>query len=920
MKKSIRKRVVSFVVALCFLLGGIGILNFGTISLKHASADASAQQNAETGYYYSQLSDSEKKFYDAIEEMETDGILKQGASYDLISNDVVSSSDVQEYANGDSSLLKMFAAAKDAYYLDHPEVFYVDFNNFALNLSKKANGSYIATIGASRTNSYLAEGFSTQTLQEAIDLFVGDNGLKKFIPAEQLASDYEEIVYVNSKLVELTEYGFSEDANGAFVRSVFGAVNGGLLSSEGYARTFKACMDELEIECVQVVGYKTSEEGDAFEPHSWNYVKLGTNWYAVDVAANVQSLTSSDEYLLIGSNKFFKSYIEDCVVSNHGKTFECPTLQAKNIENSPLVVKTSYTDTELTVKVSYNGKSASELAADGLYYLVVFYPTIQGGVINNGAATAISAKEVGQNITGESTEVVSASRPMVKIGVTTVAPDQNDMFYSNLTDQSLICYEVIENELYGTTAGTTNPKTFVSAKSLGTDTVYQNASEQVLQVEDSYEISLTFDTDVKKAIDALSVGVRVYSLESANISTYALIENVVWDSQTPNVVKFTFTPSNLYMHNGIEYKFATTNLIRADGNAYIEPMSASIKFESQSFTLSKVISGDRLFIDVYTQPTLIDDTDLNFASGEWQTSGGVVYSEDHISQLTLVSSQPTAKENKDMVAGVKAFSELDENELLSSETFNLEINLCGKVQTIPRGSYVKIAFGFPKGYSYRSLSQGVKFVVYHFNDVENGLIDYSNPEVIDCTVTEYGVVITVDSLSSFMVAAVKDSAITTSKTIYARATNNFGKIENLTEVFTSKLVNTIEKDASTTYLITPEIGYQIDYVLLNGKDVTSKVEDGELDIFDAELVENNILEVAFVSTEIAEDEVENEVSNLNKNFAQNQKLNKVVANTSETPEKNNTVLIVVIIVSSVVVAIAATAVVIVIVKKKAGKK
>lgn len=919
MKKSIRKRVVSFMVALCFLLGGIGVLNFGTISLNHASADVQTQQNLKTGYYYTQLSSSEKKFYDAIAEMKTEGVLKQNASYDLISNNVVSSSEVQEYANGNSSLLKMFASAKDAYYLDHPEVFYVNFDNLALNLSKKANGSYVATIGANRTNSYLAEGFSTQTVQTAIDLFNGNDGLKTLLPEEELPSDYEEIVYVNSKLIELTEYGFSDDATGAFVRSAYGAVNGGLLVSEGYAKTFKACMDELGIECVQAVGYKTSEEGDAFEPRSWNYVKIETEWYAVDVSANVQSLTSSEECLLIGSNEFFKSYIEDCVLSNHGKVFECPTLTEKNIANAPLNITTSYSEKALTVKVSYNGKSATELVNDG-YYLVMFYPTVQGGVINNGAATAISAKEVGQNVTGESTEIIDASKPMVKVGVTTVAPDQNNMFYSNLTDQNLICYEIIENELYGTTSDVTNPKTTVSAKSLGTDTIYQNASEQVLQVEDSYEITLTFETDVKKAIDALSAGVRVYSLESANISTHVLIENVVWDSQTPNVVKFTFTPSKLYMHNGIEYKFATTNLIRSDGNAYIEPMSASIKFERQSFTLSRVISGDRLFIDVCAVPTLIDDADLNFASGEWQTSDGVVYSEDHITQLTLVSSKPSAKENKDMIAGVKEFSELDENELLSSESFNLEINLCAKVQTIPRGSYLKIAFGFPEGYSYKSLSQGVKFVVYHFNDVENGLTNYANPEVLDCTATEYGLVVTVDSLSSFMVAAVKDSAVTTSKTIYARTINNFGKIENLTEVFTSKLVNTVESNASTTYLITPETGYEIDYVLLNGKDITDKVEDGELDISDADLVANNTLEVAFVLTEIAEDEVENGVSNLNKNFAQNQKLNKVISNTSETPEKNNTVVIVLIIVGSVVVAVAATLTVIVVVKKKASKK
>ncbi|MDO4975117.1 MAG: transglutaminase domain-containing protein, partial [Alphaproteobacteria bacterium] len=84
---------------------------------------------------------------------------------------------------------------------------------------------------------------------------------------------------------------------------------------EGYARTFKYLMDELEIPCVLVSGIAVDEDGKS-ERHAWNYVYLKNDWYAIDVTWDDPIIIGNGrvdsnikyKYFLKGSNTMNKDH------------------------------------------------------------------------------------------------------------------------------------------------------------------------------------------------------------------------------------------------------------------------------------------------------------------------------------------------------------------------------------------------------------------------------------------------------------------------------------------------------------------------------------------------------------------------------------------------------------------------------------
>ena len=74
------------------------------------------------------------------------------------------------------------------------------------------------------------------------------------------------------------------------------------------------------------------------ESHAWNYVKIDEKWYAVDVTWNDPIIKGGAkptnelkyEYLLKGSEKFFKNHTEDGYLSENSIKFVVPTLEKKD--------------------------------------------------------------------------------------------------------------------------------------------------------------------------------------------------------------------------------------------------------------------------------------------------------------------------------------------------------------------------------------------------------------------------------------------------------------------------------------------------------------------------------------------------------------------------------------------------------------
>ncbi len=97
---------------------------------------------------------------------------------------------------------------------------------------------------------------------------------KVIAEASKKTSDYDKLLYIHDWIVNNTRY----NANGpAYKSEADGPIVYGEALCEGYSKAFMYLAQSLGFQCICVVG--TGNGGD----HMWNMVKLGNNWYHVDV-------------------------------------------------------------------------------------------------------------------------------------------------------------------------------------------------------------------------------------------------------------------------------------------------------------------------------------------------------------------------------------------------------------------------------------------------------------------------------------------------------------------------------------------------------------------------------------------------------------------------------------------------------------
>ena len=255
-------------------------------------------------------------------------------------------------------------AAYDAFDRDHPEVFWLSGDTYAPYNGSHDGTTATVTFYFALNTTIEGEPFDVRATAyqnaETIkaDIIDRDNAIDEILAGTSATDTVELIKYFNKWLTENNAYCTAQlDAYGnypALSYECLSALTGCAGTTgpvcEAYARAFKILCNAKNIPCVLVDGYASSD-GTNGEAHMWNYVKVGTNWYAVDVTWNDPGKSSNkvsgyenEDWLLLGSDTsvfydedgYLWTFIDSHPVSN------CASYGGENFTNGPVLSEKAY--------------------------------------------------------------------------------------------------------------------------------------------------------------------------------------------------------------------------------------------------------------------------------------------------------------------------------------------------------------------------------------------------------------------------------------------------------------------------------------------------------------------------------------------------------------------------------------------------
>jgi hypothetical protein len=317
-------------------------------------------------------------------------------------------------------------------------------------------------------------------------------------------------------------------------------------------------------------------------------------------------------------------------------------------------------------------------------------------------------------------------------------------------------------------------------------------------------------------------------------------------------------------------------------------------------------------MNVYGTPNLVADSDLSVEG--FKDQNGNLVSNNQRSQLMLVASKPSEEESAEMIDKATESLGVDSSAVMQSSTFEIDLLLCGCVQTIPDGSYMQVAFGFPEGYSAKDA--GTTFKVFHYKS--DGTV-----EEMPCVVTEYGIIATVSSFSPYAIVALDSSkleAANTPKSIYARTVGLGGEVSVTKNNIADHGIVLVASGDTVTYTFNANANYTPERIVVNGEQILLNGATSKTFTY-SELDNNTIVEVYFVADSVAQKEAENEITPVYPSVKANLRVESPVS-TADDGGNNGAMqgwLLAVIAVCAVLVVAAAVTGFVVILRKHSNK-
>ncbi len=812
------KRFCAFLAALALVLG-VCLPALPAVGLATA-AHAIPVRDAGDQYFGSQLTaDKElgaesRAFYDALLAMYDGGragsALLRGADQPVALTDA----QVQAYRSGQSNLGHALTNARDAFYLDYPDLFYVNFNNFALRLN--GDGKVCITPGT-RGIGYLLDGITEDKVPALVKDY--DEKLAELIKAgEDAAQDgaAAQVRAVHDKLTGMLTYTLdnevSSEENTKYIRTAYGIVTGEGVC-EAYSRAFKSAMDSLKIPCVLVEGVFRHSAAH-IEAHMWDLVQVEGVWYGVDVTmddpdpADEDPLVDAygkptdkvayDDYLLAGDVTMGAQHAASTTLSAASYEFAYPQLAQNDRDMvtmhdaGGLLVRLDTTAEDLkheggdgsgTFYVSYNGMSYTEAAKHG-YYILAHFMSVDADAHYDSGTLIPGTGEWSENedwsylapdlYEGLSDGTTETKLPMphvryVQFAVTDVPPGD----YRSLKGRTDLSTEELIEAIYNTTHYQGDPalllaKTEVLENSGGT---YQ-APPYIKQAWPSQQSTMLIGQkyDIRVQLDealVLEPGAQL----GYNLTTYAFLNGKKEDytaekyctvgtpslSEDGKEITFTFEPSKQWAHDTIFYQFDFTGVVgktsgkKPNSLVYLASHPCSAyAYQSQGFDWN-----------LYGKPQLMDD----FAGSDIKTDGWTVRDASSETgertippediknlkhRMTLVVTEPSQAQTETM-EGMAEDKIKDEAGVTPLKTETYSINLTVcKSQIVSTGQAVRVMLGFPEGYG--PDDAGVTFKAYHYHVDALGNLT-GEFEEIPCIVTPQGLLVLCSSFSPFSVSA-----------------------------------------------------------------------------------------------------------------------------------------------------------------------